>query len=234
MKRGIVMAVLLLVGLSEAASSVHAQSVDLTGLWQDNTGGGAVYRVRQIDDYVYWSVDATAVRSFANVFVGTIEGTIITGYWVDLPGSPALSGGALTLRIDSNNHLVKIDESAAYGAQEWFRQGSERPGTGAAGTVARAIDWSYSPQDHRGSVGQRYAYLCPPNGTLGRVWGTDVYTDDSSLCTAAVHAGLITLAGGGSVIIEIVAGQGAYAGSTRNGVSTLDYGGWPGSFRFVR
>jgi LCCL domain len=227
MKRGLVLVVLLLVGLSADAARVRAQPVDLTGLWQDDSGGGAVYRIRQIDDQVYWSVDATAVRSFSNVFVGTIAGTTITGYWVDLPGSPALSGGTLTLRIDSNNHLVKIDESAPYGAREWFRQGGDRP-------VARAIDWSYSPQEHRGNVGQRYAYTCPQGGTPGRVWGTDVYTDDSSLCTAAVHAGQITLAGGGTVVIEMLAGQGAYAGSTRNGVTTLEYGGWPGSFRFVR
>jgi hypothetical protein len=108
--------------------------------------------------------------------------------------------------------------------------GPPPPPTGMGG---RAIDWGYSPGEHRGSTGQRYAYTCPPNGTLGAVWGTDVYTDDSSLCTAAVHAGLIALAGGGPVTIEIVAGQSAYRGSTRNGVTSRDYGSWGGSFRFV-
>ncbi len=62
------------------------------------------------------------------------------------------------------------------------------------------------------------------------MWGTDVYTDDSSVCTAGVHAGKISLAEGGTVVIEMRAGEDAYTGSERNGVTTTDYAGWPGSF----
>ena len=65
------------------------------------------------------------------------------------------------------------------------------------------------------------------------MWGTDVYTDDSSICTAAVSAGLITFQAGGSVTIEIRQGQSSYAGSTRNGVTSKGYGSWNGSFVFV-
>ncbi|MEX0790623.1 MAG: hypothetical protein WD178_07610 [Actinomycetota bacterium] len=101
---------------------VGGGAADLTGLWQDNSG--ADYRIRQLGTTVYWSMDATAVGSYANVFVGTIDGATITGSWVDLPGSPDLGGGDMTLRIDSPNHLVKVRESpCCYGAQEWFRQG---------------------------------------------------------------------------------------------------------------
>jgi hypothetical protein len=209
---------------------------------------------------VYWSVDATDLGSFANVFVGTIEGDRIRGRWVDLPGSPSLFGGALTLRIESNNRLVKVDESpCCYGAREWVRQGIEGAGSepagpglagpgptgpgpagpgpagpGLAGPAPEAADWGYTTgQRHRGNIGQRYTYACPPNGTLGSVWGTDVYTDDSSICTAAVHAGRITVAGGGTVTIEMVAGQSAYTGTARNGVSSANYGSWSASFQFV-
>jgi len=64
----------------------------------------------------------------------------------------------------------------------------------------------------------------------GAVWGTDVYTDDSSVCTSAVHAGLITLASGGSVTIEMRPGQTSYEGSTRNGIISSPYGSWGGSY----
>jgi hypothetical protein len=64
------------------------------------------------------------------------------------------------------------------------------------------------------------------------VWGDGIYTDDSSVCTAAVHAGLITVAEGGRVVIEISAGLDAYEGATANGVTTLPYASWPGSFGF--
>jgi len=62
--------------------------------------------------------------------------------------------------------------------------------------------------------------------------GVDIYTDDSSVCTAAVHAGLITLAQGGRVVIEIRDGLEAYEGGAANGITTLEYASWPGSFVF--
>ena len=64
-------------------------------------------------------------------------------------------------------------------------------------------------------------------------YGTDIYTDDSSICTAAVHAGKFSLAAGGTVIVEIRAGQSSYTGSMRNGLTSNDYGSmWDGSFSF--
>ena len=86
----------------------------------------------------------------------------------------------------------------------------------------------------RGKNGQHYSYTCPPHGDPGYAYGTDLYTDDTSVCTAAVHAGLITLASGGTVVIEIRPGATSYTGSTRNGITTRDYGAWDGSFVFAK
>jgi hypothetical protein len=98
------------------------------------------------------------------------------------------------------------------------------------------IDWGRNyAAEHRGKNGQRFTYSCPGNGrTNERVWGTDIYTDDSSICTAAVHVGLITFASGGTVTIEIRPDPGSYTSSARNGVTSEGFGGWRGSFVFVR
>jgi LCCL domain len=101
------------------------------------------------------------------------------------------------------------------------------PGIGVGGAT-----WSATAAAFRTYVGARFAYTCPANGEPGPVWGTAVYTDDSSVCTAAVQTGLITLAGGGSVTIEMRAGESSYAGSTRNGITSSPYGAWVGSFVF--
>jgi len=74
----------------------------------------------------------------------------------------------------------------------------------------------------------------PPGGEEYSAWGTDTYTSDSSIGTAAVHAGLITFDGGGRVTIRKVGRQESYQGSTRNGVTTASYGAWDQSFVFVR
>ena len=70
-------------------------------------------------------------------------------------------------------------------------------------------------------------------GTLlgGGVWGTDVYTDDSDLSTAVVHAGVLAENEVGIVMVTILPGQASYEGTTRNGLTTGNFGTWSGSYR---
>lgn len=99
--------------------------------------------------------------------------------------------------------------------------------------VPVVADWYTYMTSFRGQDGSRLSYTCPAKPTgVGTVWGTDVYTDDSAICVAALHASKITEAGG-TFTLEIRAGQASYVGSTRNGVTTSDYGSWGGSYAFV-
>jgi len=68
----------------------------------------------------------------------------------------------------------------------------------------------------------------------GSVWGTDVYTTDSSLAAVAVHAGVLKMGQTGVVKVTILQGQNAYTGSTRNGIGTSPYGQYPGSYKVSR
>jgi hypothetical protein len=89
------------------------------------------------------------------------------------------------------------------------------------------------PNDAREMHGP-VACICPPPSIAGAmVWGTDVYSDDSNVCAAAVHAGIIGL-GGGAVRVLPREGIEAYRGTTRNGVTTLDYGRWDRAFTLER
>jgi len=97
-----------------------------------------------------------------------------------------------------------------------------------------AISWQATAELHRGRNGERFTYECPPEGSPAVLWGTRIYTDDSSVCTAGVHLGLISLASGGTLTIEMRPGRDSYPGSRMNGI---DSQGWPrrwhGSFVFV-
>jgi len=88
---------------------------------------------------------------------------------------------------------------------------------------AGSLDW---PETHVATI------TCPPNGTVHSAWGHGLYTGDSSVCTAAVHAGLITLERGGTVTVEQRPGGEVYGSSTRNGIKTVAYGAWRDSFVF--
>jgi LCCL domain len=103
-------------------------------------------------------------------------------------------------------------------------------GGGVAGVKMGGAGWATTAVSHRGHNGTRYRYVCPSGGTFATVWGTNVYTDDSSVCTAAVHVGVITAAGGGNVTIEMRPGQKSYVSFAHNGVTTRAYASWNGSF----
>jgi hypothetical protein len=107
---------------------------------------------------------------------------------------------------------------------------SEPPENGSGEGVARA--WAETAQRFRGQVGSTQRITCPAGGSPSDVWGAGVYTDDSSVCTAAVQSGLITFAEGGEVTILIGPAQDSFDGGTTNGVTSLQYGPYDGSFTF--
>ena len=67
----------------------------------------------------------------------------------------------------------------------------------------------------------------------GTGWGDDPYTDDSPVCSAGAHQGLIGPDEGGWVTVEMRPAQVGFAGATRNGVTGFAWGPFPGSYRFV-
>jgi hypothetical protein len=98
---------------------------------------------------------------------------------------------------------------------------------GAPGTINWRTTWSQIPADFTQSV----SVVCPPGGRLdGAVWGTDVYTRDSTICVAAVHAGLITIEKGGAVAVKRVANGASFKGSERSGVKTMGWSAVPDAF----
>jgi hypothetical protein len=90
--------------------------------------------------------------------------------------------------------------------------------------------WNTSASMVNFEAGKTYKFKCPSGGKEGAVWGSDIYTLDSSICNAAVHAGKLTMESGGSVTIELRPGESAYKGSERNGIKSNDYGQYGSSF----
>ncbi|MEV0127589.1 Hsp70 family protein [Dactylosporangium sp. NPDC050688] len=91
-------------------------------------------------------------------------------------------------------------------------------------------DWTTTATEYEGNEGKIIRYTCPKNGTPGEVWGNGPYTADSSVCTAAVHAGYINLADGGKVVIQIRKGSDSYQGNTQFEITTQSYDAYPWEF----
>jgi hypothetical protein len=162
-------------------------------------------------------------------------------------GAIPASGGVVTVRIEPGRPAYR--GSARNGVQSWDyasygrsfsvvlptgQMAAAAPPPAAAAPQAIEAGCSFNSTQIVGAVGTYSVISCPPGcAATGGLWGTDVYTGDSAICKAAVHAGIIT-DGGGYVGVLLDVGQPAYRGSERNGVRSGDYASYRSSFRLQR
>ena len=80
----------------------------------------------------------------------------------------------------------------------------------------------------------RTEYSCTcDRPTGGSVWGSHPFTADSAPCKAAYHLGLVTKPGT-RVTMRRAPGCDSYKGSSRNGITTFDWGKYATSYVFVQ
>jgi hypothetical protein len=88
-------------------------------------------------------------------------------------------------------------------------------------------------QAYAGKFGTKLIFTVTGN-VQGAIYGSDVYTVDSTLATAAVHAGVLKQGQTGNVHLEIVQSPPAFNSSTKNGVTSFAWNAYPpGSYRFI-
>ena len=143
---------------------------------------------------------------------------------------------ALTLRValaESNNAAAaSLQQQDPYGVYADGELIGRDPDPNVRASIRAAYGGKFSPAQLRGYVGATVTLEIV--GATGDVWGSDVYTDDSSIAAAAVHAGILKIGERGLVTITIAAGQESYSGSTRNGIASQNYGHFDGSFKIAR
>ena len=79
--------------------------------------------------------------------------------------------------------------------------------------------------DKAKNVGKTYSFFCQPADEdliHAPIWGTNVYTSNSGICSTAVHSGMISEEGG-LISLEILEGQEFYTGSKKNKVKSEDH-----------
>ncbi len=104
-----------------------------------------------------------------------------------------------------------------------------------APVVREVVKSSICPKDFMAFRGKREPLICDCSEEAikrtGGVWGMDVYWEDSSICKAAMHAGVIE-SSGGKVTVVPLPGEDSYAGVERNGVDSRNWSKGKGSFGF--
>ena len=85
---------------------------------------------------------------------------------------------------------------------------------------------------YRAFINQTFTFTITGT-TTGSIWGTNIYTDDSDLATAAVHSGFVLFNETKVVVVQVLSGLSNYNGSTQNGVTSFTFFSWLGSFIFI-
>ncbi len=105
----------------------------------------------------------------------------------------------------------------------------------AIGSIALGATVLEDPGNLTGYRGQNGLILdfSVTGSTQGSLWGTEVYTDDSILAAAAVHAGALKPGEQGIVSVEILKGRSGYEGRVQYGIVSNSYGAYSGSYRII-
>jgi hypothetical protein len=155
-----------------------------------------------------------------------IGGYAITQLTKDDPaGNTSTDGGGTT----GTGETTGTDDGSGSGDGS----GSDNAGAGERPTADfyhDDADWSTTAEEHNNHIGKTAAYKCPVKGDPHTVYGSGPFTSDSSVCTAAVHAGYITLADGGWVTIQMQPGVDSYEGTSQQGITTKGWGAYEWAF----
>ena len=83
--------------------------------------------------------------------------------------------------------------------------------------------------DYASRIGETFYF--DVTGQVGySIWGSEVYTADSHLATAAVHAGILKVGQRGIVKVTMIKSPDTHRGSTTNGVTSANWGSYTASY----
>jgi len=223
-------------GKQAQAEAVQARLVGLKGEGAGKSDPGTLVEYRN-----------QVGKSFTFEVTGSTQGIVYgTDVYTDDSTLDTAAVHAGVLR-DGQKGLVKVtmvEGKASYEASTrngvtsrswgvWFGSYKVEPATKASAVKPDGREVQPDPGDLRtlrDQVGKTFRFEVVGSRT-GFLWGTDVYTDDSTLAAAAVHAGVLSDGQKGVVKVTVLAGREGYEASTRNGVSSGSWGSWPGSYR---
>jgi hypothetical protein len=211
---------------------------------------------------VAWSLDATAVNTqvgseflyfcpsspvVSDSIYGTFTYTTDSSICVSAVHAGLISyagGGNVKIKIKGNNNFytgsVRNNITSSFYGSYLYSYAFLDLNSGAeiTSTTLGVIPYTQTGSFFASYLGQTFEYVCEPLAgpivSSGSVWGTDIYTSDSSICRAAVHAGVVTnTTVGGKVKFIIEGAQSSFTGTTRNGITSSSYGSYPTTLRFI-
>jgi hypothetical protein len=125
---------------------------------------------------------------------------------------------ALQEMLDEYTRQGLMNQAQAVREQIDLQKGGAVP----SGAICVKADDAQTMTEDRSHIGKSLCFRVT-GGSSGALWGTDLYTDDSAIATAAVHAGILQMGESGVVKVTMLPGLPVYQGSARNGIQSNDW-----------
>lgn len=105
---------------------------------------------------------------------------------------------------------------------------------GASSSVLSPAPYDLTSYGYNSNIGNIYEMTVTGDAAGGTIWGSaNLYTHDSYIAKAAVHAGILANGVTGTVYVKLLGAQNSYPASTANGISSSSWGYWGFSYEFV-
>lgn len=152
---------------------------------------------------------------------GTLSANILNVNW---------TGGLVTYTVTENGVLKGIWANGKGTETLVPQKQGHIPKTGAVSPpTSQVLPNPGNLTLYRSNYGSVYFFSVMGKGS-GYLFGTDIYTDDSELAVAAVHAGILAPGQTGIVKVTILPGRSSYRASWKNGVKSRSWGKWDSSY----
>ncbi len=126
-----------------------------------------------------------------------------------------IGGGAKSFRGSERNGVTTLSYDRAWAYTYSFAREAD------PGNITWSTVWNGIPEDFTDPI----VVNCPAGGMTDRtIWGTDVYTRDSTICVAAAHTGSITPEKGGLITVRRARAPKEYPGTQRFRITSQRWG----------
>lgn len=168
-------------------------------------------------------------------FIGIAEGPCRPVQSYKIVNCNKLTQSEVTVKFRDSNDTPASRDSSAHDSVAIYPD-IDSPESDAPNSLDKAQQQQCNNPLHdisgyRSQVGASISLIV--TGAPGLVYGDIVYSDDSSVAAAAVHAGLLSLGETKSVCVYILGPHKGFLASIRNNIQSYSYPKWPGSFSFV-
>ena len=227
LERLVILAVMLLISVASNAQETAPANMKA---YRGNNGNTYTFQVTGRTGGRIWGGSDNVYTDDSDIATAAVHAGVLSAGQSGIVRIKVLSGRSSYPSL-SRNGVTSIQYGSWDGSYQIM--GGKTSANSSSNTQASPAPANMKA--YKGNNGNTYTFQVTGR-TGGRIWGgsDNVYTDDSDIATAAVHAGVLSAGQSGIVRIKVLSGRSSYPSLSRNGVTSIQYGSWDGSYRLSR